>query len=80
MKFGWEILTTSFGEGDVIATVNNTVNLENPPEDTVFVHLQSDSHEKSSVPHQRSFDLESGFHVDAGETVYVFRLFNNFDM
>ena len=66
-------------EGDTIVTVNNTIDPWNPPPDTELVHYQFDSHYKSSVPHQKSFDLKSGFHIDAGKTVYVYRLFNHFD-
>lgn len=66
-------------EGDVFVMVNNTVNPWNPPPDTVLIHYQFDSHARSPLPHQKSFDLGQGFRIDRGETVYVYRLFNNFD-
>ena len=66
-------------EGDTFVSLNNTADLWDPPADTVLVHYQFDSHAPSALPHQRSFDLQPGFRVDAGETLYVYRLFNNFD-
>ena len=67
-------------EGDTFVSLDNTIDLWSPPPDTVLVHYQFDSHEKSPVPHQKSFDLRPGFYIDAGETLYVYRLFNNFDV
>ena len=67
-------------EGDVIVTLNNSVDLWYPPiEDAVLVHYQFDSHDSSPIPHFRSFDLRPGFIVPAGETLHIYRLFNNFD-
>ena len=66
-------------EGDTFVMLNNTVNPWNPPPDTVLAHYQFDSHDKSPVPHQRSFGLPYGFLIDAGETLFIYRLFNNFD-
>jgi len=43
------------------------------------IYDQFDSHDKSPVPHQRSFVLPYGFLIDAGETLYIYRLFDNFD-
>ena len=66
-------------EGDTIVTLDRTIDPWNPPPDTELIHYQFDSHDKSSVPHQKSFNLSPGFCIDAGETLYVFRLFNSFD-
>lgn len=66
-------------EGDTFVTLDNTIDLWSPPPDSVLVHYQLDSHDKSPVPHQKSFNLRPGFHIDAGETLYAYRLFNNFD-
>jgi len=66
-------------EGDVFVAVNNTANLWNPSIDEVIVHYQVDSHVSPSLPHIRSFDLRPGFQVDANQTLFVYRLFNNFD-
>ena len=66
-------------EGDTIVILDNTVDVWNPPPDTVLAHYQFDSHARSPLPHMMSFDLAPGFRVDAGETLYTYRLFNNFD-
>lgn len=45
-------------EGDVIVTLDNTIDLWYPPiEDEVLVYYQFDSHDSSPIPHFRSFNL-----------------------
>lgn len=66
-------------EGDVIVLMSNKKDPWNPPPDLLLAHYQFDSHGGSSIPHQKSFNLEPGFHTDEGETVYIYRLFNSFD-
>ncbi len=66
-------------EGDTFVMLNNTVGPWNPPPDTVLAHYQFDSHDKSPVPHQKTFPFPHGFHIDEDETLYIYRLFHNFD-
>lgn len=67
-------------EGDTFVTLSNTIDPWSPPTDMVLSHYQFDSHAPSPLPHIMQFDLPNpGFHIDAGRTLYVFRLFNNFD-
>lgn len=80
-------------EGDVIVALNNAVepsmniggipaprHLWHPTSpDEVLIHYQFDSHAPSPLPHLLPFDLRPGFHVDSGETLHVYRLFNSFD-
>jgi hypothetical protein len=67
-------------EGDVIVTLDNTIDLWYPPSrDEVLVHYQFDSHAESGLPHSRSFNLRPGFYVPRGETIHIYRLFHNCD-
>ena len=66
-------------EGDVYVTLNNQGDFQSP--DQVIVHYQFDKHAESSIPHQEWFQIgddNSGFKVEAGETVWVWFAFNNF--
>jgi type IV secretory pathway component VirB8 len=68
-------------EGDTYVTIgkpivpdnssyyNNTIQL--------LVHYQFDSHAISNAPTEMMFDLTPGFKVASGQTIYVYRLFNN---
>lgn len=66
-------------EGDVFVTLNNSIDPWDPPTDAVIVHYQFDSHASSPIPHLLSFDIRPGFLVDSGKTLYIYRLFHNFD-
>ena len=63
-------------EGDIHVTLNNS-----DPElkSKLLMQYQFDSHAGSPIPHQRSGDLRPGCLVNEGETIYVHRLFHNFD-
>jgi len=63
-------------EGDIYITLNATM-LEAP--DQHIFHYQFDSHAPSPLPHFYTADLRPGFLVEKGETIYVYRVFNNFD-
>jgi len=68
-----------FWEGDVYLTLNDRGDFRSP--DQVIVHYQFDKHAESSVPHQLWFQIGqggAGFHVSAGQTVWVWSAFNNF--
>jgi hypothetical protein len=63
-------------EGDVYVTLNNH-GVFNNSTDQVIVHYQLDKHAESSAPHQLLFRIGSGFLVTAGQTIWVWRAFNN---
>jgi len=66
-------------EGDVYVTLNNR-GIFNNSTDQVIVHYQLDKHAGSSAPHQLMFQLgsdRSGFLVKAGQTIWIWRAFNN---
>jgi len=67
-----------FWEGDVYVTLNNQGDFQSP--DQVIVHYQLDKHAESSVPHQLWFQIGScgsAFNVSAGQTIWIWRAFNN---
>lgn len=63
-------------EGSIHRTLNKS---DSTLEDQLLMHYQFDSHAGSPIPHQRSEDLRPGYLVNEGETIYVHRLFHNFD-
>lgn len=66
-------------EGDVYVTLNDK-GIFNNSTDQVVVHYQLDAHAESSAPHQLMFQIGSGgsgFLVKAGQTIWVYRAFNN---
>jgi hypothetical protein len=66
-------------EGDVYVTLNNRWIFNNST-DQVIVHYQLDKHAESSTPHQLMFQIGSdgsGFLVKAGQTIWIWRAFNN---
>lgn len=63
-------------EGDVYVTLNNRGVFDNST-DQVIVHYQLDKHAESSVPHQLLFQMDSGFPAKAGQTIWIWRAFNN---
>jgi hypothetical protein len=66
-------------EGDVYMTLNNR-GIFNNSTDQVIVHYQLDKHAESSTPHQLMFQIgsdNSGFLVKAGQTIWIWRAFNN---
>jgi hypothetical protein len=66
-------------EGDVYVTLNNRGVFDNST-DQVIVHYQLDKHAETSAPHQLWFQIgceESGFNVGTGQTIWVWRAFNN---
>jgi hypothetical protein len=67
-------------EGDAILTTDIDVDVWHPNEDEVLIHYQFDSHAPSPLTHFRSFNLRPGFIVEADTTLYVWRLFNSFDV
>ena len=63
-------------EGDIYVTLNAS-DLE-APRQHIF-HYQFDSHAPSPIPHIYTVDLRPGFFVNEDQTIYVYRVFNNFD-
>jgi hypothetical protein len=66
-------------KGDVYVTLNNR-GIFNNSTDQVLVHYQLDKHAESSTPHQLMFQIGSdgsGFPVKAGQTIWIWRAFNN---
>jgi hypothetical protein len=66
-------------EGDIYVTLNNR-GIFNNSTDQVIVHYQLDKHAESSMPHQLMFQIGSegsGFLMKAGQTVWIWRSFNN---
>ena len=66
-------------EGDAFLLTAEIPDPWHPQVDEVIVHYQFDSHAPSPLTHFRVIDLRPGFHVEEGETLYVYRLFNSFD-
>jgi uncharacterized protein (UPF0333 family) len=70
-------------EGDTWVTVGKPDNLTDSNSYNypiqLLVHYQFDNHAPSSVPHQLMFDLGDGFEVLSGQTINVWRLFNNIE-
>ena len=67
-----------FWEGDVYVAMDNIGDFTSP--DQVIVHYQFDKHAESPVPHQLWFEIglaNSGFRIRAGQTLWVWRAFNN---
>jgi cell division protein FtsL len=68
-------------EGDTFVTIGkpanpwNSISYNNTIQ--LLVHYQFDSHAQSNAPTEIMFDLTPGFKVASGQTIYVFRLFNN---
>jgi hypothetical protein len=64
-------------EGDVYVSLNKR-GIFNNSTDQVVVHYQFDKHAEGSTPHQLMFQIGSGgFLVRAGQTVWVWRAFEN---
>jgi hypothetical protein len=66
-------------EGDIYVTANKQ-GIFNNSTDEVIVHYQLDKHAESSTPHQLMLQVgsdSSGFLVKAGQTIWVWRAFNN---
>jgi hypothetical protein len=70
-------------EGDTYVTIGKPSDPSNSSSynDTIqlLVHYQFDSHAPSPIPHQLMFDLTPGFKVALGQTINIYRDFNNIE-